>query len=208
MVNTSTVDRRKIHYKVNTVRDTKLMKSFINFKNRVQHPTVTPGILLIGATFVLLPFVRPEIRTEIGNAGTVISVLIGALMMLLGVGRQYITIALMKKNPENILGEEIVYLFGNDDIRAKKKASEERVGFYKNVYSLWEDENTFYIGLDNDELIILPKSAFMEGNVEAFKLFVIEKSNAKYIWSPKKWKNKQKAKMVRRQMNQNTENEQ
>ena len=42
----------------------------------------------------------------------------------------------MKRNPDITLNEEINYLFGNEDIRAKKEHSEERVGYYKNVYSL------------------------------------------------------------------------
>ena len=60
-------DRRRVHYEVQTRRDTKLIKRFINFKNRVEHPTVTPGLILIGITFILLPFVRPEIKKDIRN---------------------------------------------------------------------------------------------------------------------------------------------
>ena len=198
-------DRRRVHYEVQTRRDTKLMKRFINFKNRVEHPTVTPGLLLIGITFILLPFVRPEIKKDIGMTGVAVSALLGAFLAFLGIGRQYITIALMKRNPDIVLNEEIIYLFGNEDIRAKKEHSEERVGYYKNVYSLWEDEKTFYLGIENDELVILPKNGFLTGEAEAFKLFIIEKSNAKYIWMPMKWKNIYKARMVRRQMNKQPE---
>lgn len=198
-------DRRRVHYEVQTRRDTKLIKRFINFKNRVEHPTVTPGLILIGITFILLPFVRPEIKKDIGISGVVVSALIGAFLTFLGIGRQYITIALMKRNPDIALNEEINYLFGNEDIRAKKEHSEECVGYYKNVYSLWEDEKTFYLGIENDELVILPKNGFLTGEAEAFKLFIIEKSNAKYIWMPMKWKNIYKARMVRRQMNKQPE---
>lgn len=195
-------DRRRVHYEVRTKRDAKLMKNFIDFKNRIQHPTVTPGLLLIGITFILLPFVRPEVREDIGQTGVAVSVVMGAFLVLLGAGRQYLTVALMKRNPNIVLGEEIIYLFGNEDIRAMKRDSEERVGFYKNIYNLWEDENTFYLGLDNDELVILPKTGFQSGETDAFKLFIVKKSNAKYIWSPTKWKNIYKARMARRQMNQ------
>ena len=106
-------DRRRVHYEVQTRRDTKLIKRFINFKNRVEHPTVTPGLILIGITFILLPFVRPEIKKDIGNSGVAVSALIGAFLTFLGIGRQYITIALMKRNPDIALNEEINYLFGN-----------------------------------------------------------------------------------------------
>lgn len=198
-------DRRRVHYEVQTRRDTKMMKSFIDFKNRVEHPTVTPGLLLIGITFILLPVVRPEIKKDIGITGVAVSALLGAFLAFLGIARQYITIALMKRNPGIVLNEEIIYLFGNEDIRAKKEHSEERVGYYKNVYSLWEDEKTFYLGLENDELVILPKNGFKTGEAEAFKLFIIEKSNAKYIWTPTKWKNIYRARMVRRQMNKQPE---
>ena len=109
-------DRRRVHYEVQTRRDTKLIKRFINFKNRVEHPTVTPGLILIGITFILLPFVRPEIKKDIGNSGVAVSALIGAFLTFLGIGRQYITIALMKRNPDIALNEEINYLFGNEEI--------------------------------------------------------------------------------------------
>ena len=75
----------------------------------------------------------------------------------------------MKRNPDIALNEEII-LFGNEDIRAKKEHSEERVGYYKNVYSLWEDEKTFIWELKTMNWSYFPKNGFLTGEAEAFKL--------------------------------------
>lgn len=91
---------------------------------------------------------------------------------------------MMRNNPEVKENEEITYYFGNAGIRAVRDGQEENMGFYKAVYRIWEDEKTFYVGMNEDDLLILPKDRFEEGSAEDFREFLVDKSGADYRWKP------------------------
>ena len=50
-------------------------------------------------------------------------------------------------------------------------------------------ENAIYLGMNNDDLIVLQKANFTTGEASLFKDFILEKSGAKYIWKPAKFVN-------------------
>ena len=139
-------DRRKNHYVVETKRDTKLMLTFIEFKNRVEHPAATVYMITMGVMLIGLMYKQAD---SIAMVGKVIGYIFGAVLILMGLFRKYISVYMMKNNPEVHVGEEITYLFGNTGIRAEKsqEGTEEHLANYKEVYCIWEDEADFYLGM-------------------------------------------------------------
>ena len=144
---------------------------------------------LVGVLLLLVPV----ILKDTGTTGKIIAVCVGALLLSIALFRVHISVNMMKGNPEVKENEEITYLFGNSGIRAQRIDGIEDMGYYKTVYHLWEDEDNYYVGLDNDDLLILPKTNFEEGDAESFREFLLDKSGAKYTWKPAKllniWKN-------------------
>ena len=110
-------DRRKNHYVVETKRDTKLMLTFIEFKNRVEHPAATVYMIAMGVMLIGLMYKQAD---SIAMVGKVIGYIFGMVLVLMGLFRKYISVYLMKSNPQVNLDEEITYLFGNTGIRADK----------------------------------------------------------------------------------------
>lgn len=182
-------DPHKKRYVVYTKRDTELMKTFIRFDNRVRHPRMGVNMGLVGVLLMLVPV----ILKDTGTTGKIIAVCVGALLLSIALFRVHISVNMMKGNPEVKENEEITYLFGNSGIWAQRIDGIEDMGYYKTVYHLWEDEDNYYVGLDNDDLLILPKANFKEGDSESFRDFLLDKSGAKYTWKPAKllniWKN-------------------
>lgn len=182
-------DPHKKRYVVYTKRDTELMKTFIRFDNRVRHPRMGVNMGLVGVLLLLVPV----ILKDTGTTGKMIAVCVGALLLSIALFRVHISVNMMKGNPEVKENEEITYLFGNSGIWAQRIDGIEDMGYYKTVYHLWEDEDNYYVGLDNDDLLILPKANFKEGDSESFRDFLLDKSGAKYTWKPAKllniWKN-------------------
>lgn len=182
-------DPHKKRYVVYTKRDTELMKTFIRFDNRVRHPRMGVNMGLVGVLLLLVPV----ILKDTGTTGKIIAVCVGALLLSIALFRVHISVNMMKGNPEVKENEEITYLFGNSGIWAQRIDGIEDMGDYKTVYHLWEDEDNYYVGLDNDDLLILPKANFKEGDSESFRDFLLDKSGAKYTWKPAKllniWKN-------------------
>lgn len=182
-------DPHKKRYVVYTKRDTELMKTFIRFDNRVRHPRMGVNMGLVGVLLLLVPV----ILKDTGTTGKIIAVCVGALLLSIALFRVHISVNMMKGNPEVKENEEITYLYGNSGIWAQRIDGIEDMGYYKTVYHLWEDEDNYYVGLDNDDLLILPKANFKEGDSESFRDFLLDKSGAKYTWKPAKllniWKN-------------------
>lgn len=183
------VDPRRNHYTVQIRRDTEMMMIFIRFQNRVSHPRVTFNLF---ATGVLLAAV-PVIVKGLALPGVIVSYGVGGLLILTALFRQYLTLSMMKSNPDVKENEEITYYFGNTGVRAvHDDGTEENMGHYKNIYRLWEDEKIFYIGMNEDDLLILPKENITGDVPEEFKEFILEKSGAEYRWKPtgivNKWK--------------------
>ena len=103
------IDPRRNHYTVKIRRDTKMMMTFIKFQNRVSHPRVTFNLF---ATGVLLAAV-PVIVKGLALPGVIVSYGVGGLLILTALFRQYLTLSMMKSNPEVKENEEITYYFGN-----------------------------------------------------------------------------------------------
>ncbi len=182
-------DPRKNYYTVHIRRDTKLMMTFIKFQNRVSHPRVTFNLFVTGALLAALPTAIKGMAFP----GVIISYGMGGLLILMALFRQYLTLSMMKSNPEIKENEEIRYYFGNSGVRAVHESFEENMGYYKNVYRVWEDEKTYYVGMNEEDLLILPKEGFEEGDEKEFRQFMLDKSGADYRWTPvrvtNQWKN-------------------
>ena len=174
------IDRQKSKYTVPVVRDEKMLKMFVKFSNRVKHPRVTGYMVVVGATLFILPFVNKEIALP----GVIISHVMGALMVAMGLFRHEIGVYMLKSNPQTEMGAEYVYLFGNTGVKVEKNGKVEHMGSYKKIYRIWEDEKTFYVGMNEDDLLVLPKTNFEVGHVGTFRDFILDKSRCIYTWKP------------------------
>lgn len=174
------VDRKKSKYVVSVVRDEKVLKMFVKFSNTVKHPRTTGYMAIVGGSMFILPF----INNEIALPGVIICHIVGALMVLMGLFRHRIGVYLLKSNPETKMGEEFTYLFGNTGVKLEKNGKIEHIGSYKKIYRIWEEEKIFYIGMNEDDLLVLPKTNFEVGDVSTFRDFIVEKSRCIYTWKP------------------------
>lgn len=174
------VDRKRSKYIVPLVRDEKLLRMFVKFSNSVNHPRATGYMVIVGGSMFILPFVNHEIELP----GVIICHVMGALLFLMGIFRHEIGVYMLKSNPQTKLGEELAYLFGNTGVKVEKDGVLEHVGSYKKIYRLWESEKVFYVGIGEDDLLVLPKSNFEVGEVSEFRDFILEKSRCIYTWKP------------------------
>lgn len=169
-------------YVVPVKRDEKLLKTFVKFSNQTRHPRTTVYLVTVGAMLIALPIANKEIAL----AGVIICYVMGTLMVLMGVLRHHIGVYMLKSNPQTKLDEELTYIFGNTDVKTEKNGELEKLGSYASIYRLWEDEKFFYIGINEDDLVVLPKENFEFGDVSAFREFILEKSGATFTWQPKR----------------------
>jgi len=178
-------DFRKGKYVVPVKRDEKLLKTFVKFSNQTRHPRTTVYLVTVGAMLIALPIANKEIAL----AGVIICYVMGVLMVLMGVFRHHIGVYMLKSNPQTKLDEELTYIFGNTDVKTERNGELEKLGSYASIYRLWEDEKFFYIGINEDDLVVLPKTNFEVGDVSTFREYILEKSGATFTWQPKRLDN-------------------
>lgn len=174
------LDVSDIFYTVTIKRDTKTVITFVKFLNRLKHPRVTLFMFLTGVMLTAIPLVNDEVAT----AGVVVCFVMGPIITALAFFRHYVSLVMMQSNPELIMNEELTYYFGGSGIKLEKSGKIENLGRYKDVYCLWEDEKNYYIGMNEDDLLVLPMVNFEEGKVQEFKRFLLDKSKAPNVWLP------------------------
>lgn len=181
---------KKNKYSVHIKYDTEILKMFAKFYNSVKHPRATAYMFFVGITLFALPFVNDEIKLP----GLIVCYVIGPLLFLLSLFRHNISVMMMKDTPEMKVGEDIVYRFTNTGVQVDKSGQVQYLGVYKKIYRLWESEKVFYVGMNEDDLLVLPKDKFEEGDVDTFREFIVEKSTCIFTWKPSridnviKWK--------------------
>lgn len=176
----SGLDRNKNKYIVNIVRGTAMMKTYVKFYNRVKHPRVTMNLLFAGVVLIALPIAADGIALP----GVIISYVMGALLVAMALFRQNIAVYQMKADPKVKENEKLSYLFGNTKIRVENEGKIETMGGYQDVYRVWEDERTYFVGMNEDDLLILPKDAFEKGEAKAFRDYILERTGADFVWKP------------------------
>ncbi len=179
-------DPRKSKFIVHTYRDVAMMKSFIKFDTRVRHPRAQFNMIVLGLAFYTIAIKINGIKMP----GLIICYVMGTLLIALAVFRHNMSLATMRKNPEVKENEALYYFFGRTGIRGTANGNEVKLGNYKDVYRVWEDEFNFFIGLESEDLLVIPKGDFVEGDFTEFCDFILEKTGADYRWSPATFTNK------------------
>lgn len=183
-----TSDNSEILYQVKTKRTSDIIKAYITFTYRVFHPQVTARMVLYG----LLIFV-PGFLVK-AQALKIVLWVLGAVVILLGFFRQYLSLAITKRSDEDYQsGIEFVYEFTQNE--ASFYRGGELTAYsskYKNIDAVFYDEDYFYLSLKSRELFVLPKDKFTIGDPSTFSDFMYKRCKKTARWIPAKFSNKLK----------------
>lgn len=171
---------KKVLYKVETIRDSKMVSSFVKFTYRQAHPKVSRNFIIVGALSLALTYgIRiPDLR--------IVFILLGAFCLFMGFFRHWIPVLMLKGSDEDYVNKNVLtYIFTENGIEAQRNGDTYlTVDSYSRVHNLYHDEWYFYLGANEDNLMILPKDCFTEGNPDTFAGFISRKSGIKCYWSP------------------------
>ena len=181
-------------FQLKTKRTSGIIKAYITFTYRILHPGVTPRLILYG-----LLVAAPGIFFFKDLYWKIFFIAIGVAMILLGFFRQYISLAMTKKNdPDYRSGVEFTYDF-YESSAAFFKGDERFSGItkYKDITGFYYDEGYYYLGVGK-EVHVLPKDAFTIGEPAAFEEFIYKKSKVICRWLPDKFSERMKQARARR----------
>lgn len=177
---------KEVLYQIKTRRDAGVLMAYITFTYRVFHPKVTARMVLYGL-LILVPgfFVKAQ-------ALKIVLWVIGALVVLLGLFRQYISLALTKGSDEDYRsGTEFVYEFTQND--ASFYRGGELTAYsskYKDIDAVFHDEDYYYLSLKSRELFVIPKDRFTIGDQSTFGDFMYKRCKKTCRWIPAKLSNR------------------
>ena len=104
--------KREVIYQVKTKRDSDVIKAYITFNYRAFHPGVTGRLIFFGILIALPAIIVQQVWLK------AVCIIFGVLLILLGLFRQYISLALNKRNDEAYKnGTEFTYDFTLNDAR-------------------------------------------------------------------------------------------
>ena len=177
---------REVLYQVKTKRDSGVLKAYITFTYRVFHPKVTSRLILYGI-LVAVPgfFIKVQWLS-------IALWIIGALMLLLGFFRQYISLALTKKSdPDYRSGADFTYEFTQNDASFYRNGElTSYISKYKDIDAIYHDEKYYYLSLKTMAFYIIPKDRFVIGDQADFGDFIYKKCNKTCRWIPARFGNK------------------
>jgi hypothetical protein len=181
-------EKSEILYQVKTRRTSDVIKAYITFTYRVFHPKVTARMVLYGLLILAPGFV---VKTQ---ALKIVLWVLGGLVVLLGLFRQYISLAITKKSDEDYhKGTEFVYEFTQNDASFFRDGELSAYSSkYKNIDAVFYDEDYFYLSLKSRELFVIPKDKFTIGDPSTFGDFMYKKSKKVCRWIPAKFSNQLK----------------
>ena len=181
-------DTKKPVYKIETVRDAQMVKSFILFTYRQSHPRVTRNFFIIGIVSLILTI---GIRVK---AVGIFLIIQGIFCIAMALFRHHIPISTLKRNDPDFRDKnKLTYEF--KEYKADAYRNGEKfltIVPYNNVTNLYHDEKYFYLGANEDDFIMLPKKDFVLGDPETFTQFIEKKAKIKAVWSPATFTEKRK----------------
>lgn len=130
---------------------------------------------------------------------------VGALVVLLGLFRQYISLALTKRSDADYRnGTEFVYEFTQNDASFYRDGELSVYSSkYKDIDAVFHDEDYYYLSLTSREFFVIPKDRFTIGDQSTFGDFMYSRCKKVCRWIPQKYSNKLKKRQAQRTIAKN-----
>lgn len=191
----ATAKPKEILYQVVSKRDSDVLKAYITFTYRVLHPNVTMRLMIYGL-IILLPgiFYFKDLFWRI------FFIAIGAALILLGLFRQYISLAMTKRNDSDYKsGAKFTYNFTASDAEFLREGERFSVlDRYKDITNFYYDDDFYYLGIKSREFFVIPKTAFTIGDAAGFEEFIYKKSKHTCRWIPNNFRDRMKKRRAER----------
>lgn len=178
-------------FKVIMRRDDEAMKDFLSFRYRAQGQANRAKLYIFAIGMLAIGY----FAAKGGNVtmGNIIAV-VGILMVLSGLVLPKIALVRLKKMDEAYQAKkEFTYVFARGSMYVYENGElSQNIGSYRQVSCFYEDEKNYYLGINNDDLYVLPMKNFVEGDPKEFVDFIQSVSDESCVYLPATIKNRWK----------------
>lgn len=171
---------RNVLYAAEYKRTAKMISDFVKFTYRQRFPKVSRNFMIVGLLSIVFVY-GGRIR-----AVQIICLVLGIFCILMSLFRHHIPISMMKRrDPDYLEQNTLTYEFTGHDITGLRNGEPYiEVKDYHNIHHLYHDEEYFFIGVNEQDLIILPKDKFTCGDPDEFCDYIKRKTGIEPVWVP------------------------
>ncbi len=176
-------------FKVVMKKDDEVMKDFLSFTYRAQGQMKRGKIYVMAIGLLVIAYFA--FKGGSPTAGIIMSV-VGGLMLSMGLVLPKVALARLKKTDEMYKNRtELTYVFAGSSMYVYEgDVLTENVGSYRQISCFYGDEKNYYVGINNEDLFLLPKKSFVQGDESEFIEFIQDVSDEKYEFLPFTLKNR------------------
>lgn len=155
-------------YEVKTKHTKKVLEDFISFTYCMKANMIVGKLVVFATCFLLLAYISR------GTTPMYVFGAIGILIIVFIFMRKKLAFQKLSKNDPNYQEQsEIVFTFGYSEFWVdNKEAAEVEHVRYAQITSLYVDDRYYYVGVNNEDMHMLPKADFTVGKPEAFEEFI------------------------------------
>ncbi|MGO5053758.1 YcxB family protein [Lachnospiraceae bacterium LCP25S3_G4] len=155
-------------YKVKTKHEKEVLKAFIKLTYRVRHPKSTSRLCIFGIMLFFLAYAFN------GTLGTYICAGLGGVFIVFAFTRQNIALRKLMANDELYQKQtEVQFTFGESEWVIHNGLSDPKQHIkYGEINVAYKDSQYYYLSVNNQELHVLPRKDFIQGDEEAFQDFL------------------------------------
>lgn len=157
-------------YEAVTKHTKETLKAFLRFKEQVGGKHPGRQLLIIAVCSIILRFFARTPRLSL------IFTVIGIVMLLLALIQRPLSVYnLGKTDPYYQSHADIRFVFGEREFRILRQEEEIKVQYGEIAY-IYADETYFYLSVNNNDLHIIGKNDFVQGEAEGFYEFLSHKT--------------------------------
>lgn len=171
-------------YEVKTMHTRKVLEDFLKFTYKIKHPRVTVNLLILAAGFFIIGYMAG------GGIGTYICIALGTPLAVIAVFRKKIGMNKLMKADKNYQNQsEIKFTFGEKEFRVENAdiGQDSRIKYAEITY-MYADDTNYYLGINNQEIQLLPKADFSMGDSSDFYDFISNKTGKPILPMHIPWK--------------------
>ena len=167
-----------IVYKVVTKHTKQMLRDFVRFTYRMKSPYSTYRFCILGTGFwVLTPFFKGSLYPRILLSALGVLIIAYAFTRHLIVARK-----IARYDTYYQKQTEITFLFGHAEFVIQTEADDKEMHIqYGEITQVYKDKCNYYLWVNNEDVQILPRVDFTQGDEQAYETFIAQKTGSTVV---------------------------
>lgn len=175
-------------FKVELYKTAEILQDFILFSYRANNPGGTTRMITLSLGLLVIAKLAIKEQPKVA----LVTGALGIISLVFSLFKHKLAANKLKKADEAYKNHtKCTYVFSKSGITIYMDDElDTNVGGYDHISCFYSDEKNYYVGINNEDLLLIPKTSFVEGEASDFPAFIENKSQEPCVFLPATFKNK------------------